>query len=319
MDTKGRYWIQFQKGLGLPEFLELFGTEAQCESHLRKVKWNNGFTCPACGSNHCSYFRRNDRPYFQCSKCHHQTSLTAGTMFHGSHLPLKIWFLGMYLVCEAKTQLSALELHRLIHVNHKTAWLMLQKIMQVMFNAEEDRTLSGRIELDDAYLGGKSSGGKRGRGSENKQPFLAAVKTSPEPEKHPIHLKLTAVTAFTKSEVECWTRKHLSPGSCVISDSLSCFSAVSPHCTHEVHNASKMKQEEMDAHFHWVNTILSNVKTGLTGAFHSFECSKYAFRYLGAIVFRFNHRFDLSEIFHDFVECAAHSPPVTIHTVHETM
>jgi len=173
-----KYQIQFQKGLGLPKFIKDFGTEEQCERYLIELKWGRRFKCPKCGQHHASAFRRRGRPYFQCSVCRHQTSLTAGTLFHGSHLPLTTWFLALYLVSEAKTQLSSLELHRLIHVNHKTAWLMLHKIMQVMVNAEQARKLTGRIEMDDAYLGGKRSGGKSGRGAAGKQPFLAAIQTS---------------------------------------------------------------------------------------------------------------------------------------------
>jgi len=131
-----KYEIQFQKGLGLPEFLDRFGSEEQCEKHLAEIKWSQGFKCPKCGETRHSAFRKNDRPYYQCSSCHYQSSLTANTLFHGSHLPLTIWFMAIYFISEAKTQLSSLEQHRIIHVNHKTAWLMLHKIMQVMVNAE---------------------------------------------------------------------------------------------------------------------------------------------------------------------------------------
>lgn len=313
---KSKYQIQFQKGLGLPQFYEFFGTEEQCERHVEQLKWPQGFICPKCGGTQYSQFRRNERLYYQCSSCRHQSSLTSDTIFHGSHLPLRIWFTALYLVSEAKTQLSSLELHRLIHVNHKTAWLMLHKIMEVMQLAEEDRTLSGRIEMDDAYLGGKRKGGKSGRGAPDKQPFIAAVQTTyDKKEPRPHYLKLAPVKTFSCNEVRSWTRQHISPGSHVVTDALGCFSGVEETCSHEIHIASKMNEEEKEQHFKWVNTILCNVKTGLTGSFHSFECTKYSMRYLAAIVFRFNHRFDLNLIFRELVHYAVKSPPMTIHSV----
>lgn len=315
MNGSIKYQIQFQKGLGLPEFIEKFGSESQCELHLASLKWAEGFKCPKCGGIHFSEFRRRNRLYLQCSKCHHQASLTAGTLFHGTHLSLKKWFLALYLVSEAKTQLSALELHRLIHVNHKTAWLMLHKIMQVMVDVEEAHRLKGRIEMDDAYLGGKRSGGKSGRGAEGKQPFIAAIQTTPEPDRFPHYAKLAPVAAFSKEEVERWTRQHICNGSHIVSDALGCFTGVEATCKHEIHTASRMTENQKLVHFKWVNTVLSNIKTGLTGAFHSFECSKYSFRYLGAIMYRFNRRFDLEEIFPDLVYCAAMSPPINIHSI----
>jgi len=305
-----KYEIQFQKGLGLPEFLDLFGGERQCETHLAEIKWPNGFKCPKCGETHHSEFRKNDRPYYQCSSCRYQSSLTANTLFHGSHLPLTIWFMALYFVSEAKTQLSSLELHRLIHVNHKTAWLMLHKIMQVMVNSEAKHKLRGRVEMDDAYLGGKRSGGKSGRGASDKQPFIAAIQTTAEPEKHPIYAKLAPVGTFSISEIEKWTKHNIIDGSHIVSDALACFGGVETTCEHEVHISNKMTEAEKEKHFKWVNTVLSNVKTGLTGTFHSFECSKYSFRYLGAVMFRFNRRFRLNTIFLKLVKHAATSPPI---------
>jgi len=305
-----KYQIQFQKGLGLPEFLDRFGSEEQCEQHLALLKWPDGFKCPKCGKTVHSEFRKNDRPYYQCSSCRHQSSLTANTLFHGSHLPLRIWFMAIYFISEAKTQLSSLELHRLIHVNHKTAWLMLQKIMQVMVDSEEKYKLSGRIEMDDAYLGGKQSGGKAGRGAPDKQPFVAAVQTTEEPDKHPVYVKIAPISSFTITEIEAWTKHNIEDGSHIVTDALGCFKGVEATCEHEVHVSNNMSEEQKELHFSWVNTILSNIKTGLTGTFHSFECSKYSSRYLAAIMFRFNRRFRLDTIFLKLVKHAVESPPI---------
>jgi len=98
-------------------------------------------------------------------QCHHQTSLTAGTIFHATHLPLTTRFLAIYLLTQRKTGLSALQLSRELGVSYNTAWQLKHKLLQVMHERNQGETLAGRIEIDDAYLGGERSG-KRGRGAD---------------------------------------------------------------------------------------------------------------------------------------------------------
>jgi ribosomal protein L37AE/L43A len=104
--------IQFQHGLSLPEFFQLFGSESQCAAALAAARWPQGYCCPRCGkSAHC-VLRWGSCKVFQCNACRHQTSLIAGTIFQGTKLPLTVWFLAIYLVSRAKTALSALALKR---------------------------------------------------------------------------------------------------------------------------------------------------------------------------------------------------------------
>ena len=141
--------VQFQKGLSLPEFMERYGTEAQCHAAVVAQRWPNGFVCPACGgTRHCA-FERKGLSYWQCSACREQTSILCGTIFESTKLPLSTWFLGMYLLTQAKNNVSALELKRHLGVRYKTAWLLKHKLMQVMSEREASRQLDGRVEIDD--------------------------------------------------------------------------------------------------------------------------------------------------------------------------
>lgn len=286
--------VQFQPGLSLPEFTKLYGTESQCEAALVQSRWPTGFCCPACGhGGHCLLPSR-PRMTFQCNACHRQTSLIAGTLFQGSNLPLTTWFLAIYLVSQAKTGLSALALKRHLGVSYPTAWLIHHKLMQAMAEREDRYRLSGAVQMDDAYLGGERSGGKAGRGSENKVPFVAAV--SMDDEGHPVRIKLTPVTGFTTEAVTTWSKGHLSAGCTVLSDGLACFGGVSAAgCFHVPLVVGGRKPDELPE-FRWVNTVLGNVKTSLSGAYHAFDFSKYARRYLGTIAYRFNRRFQLKTL-----------------------
>ena len=283
--------IQFQPGLSMPDFLKDYGTEGQCEQALEAIRWPNGFGCPRCGHAAHYVLRDGARKVFQCHACRHQASLIAGTVFQGTKLPLTIWFLAIYLISQAKTGLSALALKRQLGVSYPTAWLMHHKLMQVMAEREERYVLEGKVQVDDAYLGGERSGGKVGRGSENKVPFVAAVSLSEGG--RPLRIKLTPVSGFTLKAISVWAKDHLAPNSAVFSDGLACFGAVTDAgCSHQPTVMAGRKPKEVPE-FKWINTILGNLKTSLSGSYHAFDFRKYAARYLAAFCYRFNRRFDL--------------------------
>ena len=152
--------VQFQQGLSLPRFMELYGTEEQCEQAVIAARWPWGFTCPACGLMEArSTFRRQGRLYWQCAGCPRQCSAISGTVFESTKLPLTRWFMAMQLLTQSKNNVSALELKRQIGVCYRTAWLIKHKLLEAMRLAEVDRQLTGRVEIDDAYLCGERSGG----------------------------------------------------------------------------------------------------------------------------------------------------------------
>lgn len=171
-----RNQVQFQKGMSLAGFFTRYGTEEQYRKALFQWRWPDGFVCPACGQHR--YDALHTRKLYQCRACHHQTSPTAGTIFQSTRLPLTTWFLGMYLVTQSKTGVSALALRRYLGITYNAAWRMKHKLMQVMKERDDSQPLTGVIQLDEAYWGGEHHGGKRGRGSPNKVPFIAAVATN---------------------------------------------------------------------------------------------------------------------------------------------
>ena len=169
--------VQFQKGLSEPEFERLYGTEEQCRAVVVASRWPDGFTCPICAGREHSQVK--SRGLFQCTACRRQTSPIAGTIFASTKLPLRTWFRAMYHVPQTKQGISSIELGRRLGVTQTTAWKVKHKLKQVMLERDASKQLTGRVEIDDAYLGGERSGGKRGRGAAGKTPFVAAVETTP--------------------------------------------------------------------------------------------------------------------------------------------
>ena len=305
--------IQFQHGLSMPEFLKDCGTEAQCERVLEAVRWPNGFCCPRCGQAAHYVLRDGVRKVFQCNACRHQASLIAGTMFQGTKLPLTTWFLAIYLISQAKTGLSALALKRQLGVSDPTAWLIHHKLMQVMADREARYLLEGKIQVDDAYLGGERTGGKVGRGSENKVAFVAAVSLNEAD--RPLRVRLTPVPGFTLKAVAAWAKEHLAPGSAVFSDGLACFGAVTEAgCSHQPTVIAGRKPKEVPE-FKWINTVLGNLKTTLSGCYHAFDFRKYATRYLAAFCYRFNRRFDLRSLHQRLLIAAVGTTPQPLRSI----
>ena len=210
------------KGLSEAGFRERFGSEEACRKALFGMRWRQELICPACG--HKGFCRLTTRELFQCNRCKRQVRLTAGTVFQDTKLPLTVWFAAIYHLTQSKNGISSIELGRRLGVKRQTAWLMKHKLMRAMAAREAQKPkLEGRVEIDDAYLGGERSGGKRGRGAAGKQPFVAAVETTPE--RKPKRLKLSVVKGFRKKEVEKLAKGHLAPGTNVVSDGLSCWPA----------------------------------------------------------------------------------------------
>jgi ribosomal protein L37AE/L43A len=287
--------IQFQPGLSMPEFFQRYGTEAQCRAALQAARWPSGFVCPACGGAARTSFQRGGLSYWQCAGCAHQTSLISGTIFESSKLALSRWFLAMQLLTQSKNNVSALELMRQLGVSYRTAWLVKHKIMEAMRVREQGRVLGGRVEIDDAYLGGQLSGGTAGRGSENKVPFVAAVQTTPEG--HPLVACLRQ-QPHTSEEVAVFAAQHIAPSATVVSDGLWCFRAtqlVGAEHQRVVTGGGKASVELPE--FKAINTLLGNLKTAITGTYHAFDFAKYAHRYLAEFQYRFNRRFNMRTIF----------------------
>jgi transposase-like protein len=297
--------VQFQKGMSEADFDRKFGTEDQCWAHLVAWRWPKGFECPACGGR--KYCVVGHRRLFQCAACRTQTSVTAGTIFDSTKLPLKTWFRAMYHLTQTKGGISSVELGRRLGVTQTTAWKIAHKFMQVMFEREAGQPLFGRVEMDDAYLGGKRPGAKRGRGAPGKTPFVAAVETNGDG--NPTRMKLCRVKGFQRQEISRVAPKILAKGAVVVTDGLSCFTAVTAcGCQHDP-RLTKGNRQTQNVTFKWVNTMLGNVKSALLGTYRAVR-QKHVPRYLASFAYRFNRRFDLASMFPRLAWVAARTPPM---------
>ena len=298
--------VQFPRGYGLSMFFRQYGSGQQCEEAVFRWRWSQGFTCPECGwHGQCAL---KCQKFFRCHRCHHQTSLTSGTVFASTKLPLRIWFLAMYLLTQTKNGISALELHRQLGVAYNTAWSLKHKLMQAMKERDDSQPLSGQLQLDDAYWGGERRGGKVGRGAPAKTPFVAAVETTEDG--RPRKMRLTRVAGFRRAAIAQWAARHVQPESVVTSDGLGCFTGIQgAGCGHWYVVTGGGPDSAKTPELHWVNTLLGNVKRSIHGTYHAIN-PKHLPRYLAEFSYRFNRRFRLAEMLPRLVYAALRTPPM---------
>ena len=283
------------------QFQKDFQTEEQCFEHLKKVRWGNGYRCPRC--NYTEAYFITERKVFQCKHCRFQTSLTANTMFHRSHLPLHKWFWAIYLVGTDKRGCSATLLARFIEVHYKTAWLMIHKIRAAFQDRDAKYMLDNVIEMDDAFFGG-SVAGKRGRGADNKTQVIISVENHG---KKAGFAKMTVVETLNASTVEVFAQRTTRNGSTIRTDGYSSYRVLAKHYAHD---GKTVAPKDAPIMLPWVHTLIGNVKTFLRGTYHGVS-HKHLQRYLDEFCYRFNRRFSRSDILDRILTAALTAPIVT--------
>ena len=299
--------IQFQKGLSETGFSVLYGAEARCREALARWRWPDGFVCPACGHReHCVLARR---ALYQCNACRTQTSLTAGTIFASTKVSLTTWFRAMYLITQTKQGISSIELGRRLGVTQTTAWKIKTKLAEVMRIANDRAPLDGRIEMDDAYLGGERGGGKAGRGSPGKKSIVVAVETTDDG--RPRRIKLRRIARFKRRRVKSLAKRIIAPGARVVTDGLVCFRGIADAgCTHLAIPTGSGRRAARHPAFKWANTMLGNIKSAIVATYRAIH-KKHLVRTLAEFEWRFNHRFDLAAMIPVLAHAALRTKPVT--------
>ena len=172
--------VTFQQRLTLNEFLEQYGTEDQCFDALYRWRWPDGFRCPHCGHDRCCVLAH--RSLRQCNRCRRQTSITAGTVFDSTKLPLTSWFLGLYLMAHERRGASAMALHRHLGISYNAAWRMRRKLIALMSDRKRPLRLVKDDESDDPNPdASRDETGAGGDSSDPTQPTAGAGFDEREP------------------------------------------------------------------------------------------------------------------------------------------
>jgi transposase-like protein len=266
----------------MQEFMDQFGTEEACRQYLNDVRWVDGFLCPTC--SHTQAWKLG-RGIHKCKKCGRDISVTASTVFHGSHLSLRLWFQALWLVVSQKSGISALGLSRALGIQEKTGWKLLGKIRTAMVREGRER-LSGTVEVDEVFIGGIKPG-IRGRGALGKVLVLVAVEDLGEKGFGRIRIEIIADASAATLKVVI--KKMVEPGSTIRTEQWKGYTASALEgYEHVVMKRQSLEPGEDPTPL--VHRIAALLKRWLLGTHHGRVAEKHLASYLDEFVFRFNRR-----------------------------
>jgi transposase-like protein len=272
--------------MNLTELNGKYASDKECRELLKRLRWPNSVECPQCKSKTVSYFLKYKR--YECSECLYQFTVTVGTVFQDTHLPLEKWFLTVLLLCESRKGMSANQIKRLLGITYKTAWFLCHRIRSAMKEAEAEK-LKGTVEMDETYVGGKHRG-KRGRGSENKEIVIG------------IRQRGGQLRFFQASDVKSGTlAKYIEENirkevEVLVTDDFMSYPAAMRKANvgadiHKTVNHSTGEYVAGNIHTNTVENAFSLFKRGIMGTWHKLS-AKHLPSYLDEMCFRFNRRND---------------------------
>lgn len=272
----------------LREFEQRFSTEAACGDYLMTLRWPEGFRCPACGGSRVWKIGRGD--LMECAGCHRQSSLTAGTVLEGTRRPLTVWFRAMWWVTTQKPGISALGLqHALGLGSYQTAWAWLHKLRRAMVRPGRER-LTGRIEVDESYIGGfesESGGGMRGRGTRRK----ALIAVAAEERGSQIgRIRMHRIRDASRESLEQFLQSNIEPGAVIHTDAWRGYARI--ESLGYLHEVTPVGDHGRLAHIVMprANRVVSLLKRWLLGTHQGAVSHEQLDYYLDEFTFRFNRR-----------------------------
>ena len=287
----------------LMEFEKRFASEETCWEYIFKLRWPDGFRCPHC-QHHNAWLTK--RKLYHCTRCGCETSVTAGTIFHDTRKPLRLWFRAMWYIVSQKNGVSAMGLQRVLGMQrYETIWIWLHKLRTAMVRPGRDR-LSGTVEVDETHIGGKRPG-KRGRGAAGKSLVLIAVE---DKDNHIGRIRLQRIPDASAASLIPAVQESVDPGSVVRTDDWSSYRQLaSEGYGHTVVRQSADVGENL---LPLVNRVAALLKRWLQGTHQGAVRASHLDYYLDEYTFRFNRRTSRSrgKLFFRLVQQAVSVAPV---------
>jgi len=288
----------------LMELERRFSTDDACRQYLFQLRWPAGFVCPRCGGTHAGPMARGR---WLCRGCRYQAAVTAGTIFHDSHLPLTTWFRALWYVTTPKPGVSALGLQRVLGLgSYRTAWALLHKLRRAMVRPGRDR-LQGLVEVDETYWGAEEAGAV-GRWTEAKALGMVAA----EADGRGIgRIRLRRLSALTRPQVQAFLHAAVEPGSLLRTDGLNVYRGLEGYG----HDRHVQRAQAPGEHLlPRVHRVVSLMKRWLLGTHQGAIGHDHLDAYLDEFTFRFNRRKSASrgKLFYRLAQQAVQVEPVRI-------
>jgi transposase-like protein len=267
--------------MNLMKLTASFHSEERCRAYLEELRWPGGVVCPRCESRSIS--RIVDRAQLDCNACRYRFSVTSGTIFHDTHLPLTKWFMAMYLMIEARKGVSANQLKRTLDVAYKTAWYLCHRIRKAMHEAYPLPPLKGIVEIDETWVGGEAKG--KGRGfTGNKAIVVGAFQRGGK-------IVLKMVKGRDRKTLHQFIRETAAPNTeAIYTDDWRPYRGIADEDTrHETVNHSAGEYVRGDVHTNSIENVWQLFKRAVVGSYHHLS-RKHLDAYLDELEWRFNNR-----------------------------
>lgn len=303
--------LPLQSGLDYPNtyrsFVEMFPDDVACASYLAKLRWSEGFVCPACETKAEPW--QASRGRLACQSCRHQASATAGTIFDKTRTPLTTWFEAAWHVSTAKNGMSAKTLERTLGTKYRVAWTMLQRFRVAMVDAER-KQLSGNVEVDETFIGGVKQGGKRGRGSVKSIVVIAIEIMEPTGFGR---LRMRHIPDASGASLVPFVCDVTVPGSVVHTDGWSGYNGLAAHGFTRKITVQSSSGDPAHVSMPGVHRVSSLLKRWILGTHQGSVVPEHLQSYLEEFTFRFNRRTSRSRglVFRRLLERAVATGPVT--------
>ena len=298
--------VHYPKSTG--EFLAWFATDEDCRDYLDWLRWPGGFACPRCGAG--GWLMADGRYY--CSGCARHTSVTAGTVFDRTRTPLTVWFHACWLFCTGKDGISASSLQRTLEIgSYQTAWAMLHRLRSVLVRPGRER-LSGRVEVDETFIGGVEPGLRGGR--EHGKKVLTGIAVEVFEPKGLGRCRIATLADGSAESLLPFVTDHVEPGAVVTTDGWSGYNGLARlgYVHHQLsQRAARAAGDDTDL-LPNVHRIAALVKRWLLGTHQGSAVPAHLPAYLNEYVFRFNRRTSRSRgmLFLRLLELAVDHDPV---------
>ena len=272
-----------------------FTDAAVAAEYLESIRWPDGPVCPHCGESERKAYKLNvkgtKRRLWKCAACRKQFTVMVGTIFEDSHIPLNKWLLAFYLLCSSKKGMSAHQLHRMLGVSYKSAWFMAHRIREAMKEEPFQRRLSGIVEADETYIGGKARNKKKrwqhgphnlGRGK-GKVPVMVLVERGG-------HARSFRMANVTGSSLKGAIRRHVDREARMVTDAYPSYRGLDQEfAVHDIINHQLEEYVRGDVHTNSAENYFSILKRGMNGVYHHVS-EAHLPRYLAEFDFRYNNR-----------------------------
>ena len=290
----------------LLEFQRRFPDEGACAACLAAARWPEGFACPACG--HGKGWALETKAFtYECASCHRQTSVTAGTVMHGSKLALTVWFWAAYLMATHSNGISALQVQKQLGLgSYKSAWLLCHKLRRAMV-APGRAPLAGLVEVDETTIPCRRKddppAGGTGRSHQGKMLVAGAVESGPG---GPGRVRLAAIADFSAQSLHAFLREAAAPGATVKTDGWAGYPGA-PGLAHDAHTIGPMAAHLV---LRWIHRVFANLKRWALGVYHGLR-GPHLQAYLDEFVFRFNRRHGRPAAFRTLLDLGLATNPIT--------